>query len=188
MDFEKEYNIGEERIWKSQRFDYFLMHSMIYKLSVLKKCQLKMTEGICFTDAEYLIYPANHVSSIIFLKDVLYNYDLAREGQSMDTKAALKNSRDMKIVITKMVPHFNQFNNFAAFVTTNLLVLYYYRMLFLCISDSELKEVDILLRKCKPVFFKNLNKALLGAPRLWRLFGIHFLFYEKLKRLFHVER
>lgn len=188
LEFEKEYDIGEEHIWKSQRFDYFLMHSMIYKLSILQKCHLTMTEGICFTDGEYLIYPANHVNSIVFLKNVLYNYDLAREGQSMDTKAALKNSRDMKIVITKMIPHFNQFNSFATFVTTNLLVLYYYRMLFLCVSDSELKEIDNLLKKCRPIFFKNLNRALLGAPRLWRLLGIHFLFYEKLKRLFNIER
>ena len=188
VQFEKQYNINEEKTWKSQRFDYFLMHSVTYKSSILKKCQLKMTEGICYTDSEYLIYPANYITSIIFLKDVLYNYDLAREGQSMDPNAALKNVNDMKIVVTKMIPSFPHFNSFAIYISTNLLILYYYRMLFLCINDSDLKEVDALLKKCNPIFFKNLNHALLGAPLLWRIFGIHFLFYEKFKRIFKIDR
>lgn len=188
IQFNKQYDIYKEPVWKSQRFDCFLMHSVIYKLSVIKKSQLKMTEGICFTDTEYLIYPSNYANSITFFETVLYNYDLTREGQSINPNGAMKNHRDIYAVIKKMEASFSQFTVFAIYLTTNLLVLYYYRMLFLCIDDIELKEIDILLKKHNPNFRKNLNKALLGAPLLWRLFGIHFLFYEKLKRVFKIDR
>ena len=188
VQFEKQYDISDKSIWKSQRFDYFIMHSMIYKLNVLKKSQLKMTEGICFTDLEYLIYPACKTSSITFLKEVLYNYNLARDGQSVDLNELAKNYKDLAIIIKKMIPSFAHFPNFAVFLATNLLVFFYYRMLFICIDDTELKKIDDLLKKCNPIFFKNLNKALWGAPYLWRIFGIHFLFYERIKRRLNIDR
>lgn len=188
IQFNKQYDICEEPVWKSQRFDCFLMHSVIYKLSIIKKSRLKMTEGICFTDTEYLIYPSNYANSITFFEKVLYNYDLTREGQSIDPSGAMKNHKDIYAVIKRMEPFFSQFDAFAIYLTTNLLVLYYYRMLFLCIDDIELKKIDSLLKKQKPNFLKNLNKAMLGTPILWRLFGIHFLFYEKLKRFFKIDR
>lgn len=188
IQFKEQYDICEEPVWKSQRFDCFLMHSVIYKLSIIKKSKLKMTEGICFTDTEYLIYPSNYANSITFFEKVLYNYDLTREGQSIDPSGAMKNHKDIYTVIKRMEPSFSQFNAFAIYLTTNLLVLYYYRMLFLCIDDIELKKIDSLLKKQNPTFLKNLNKALLGTPLLWRLFGMHFLFYEKLKRFFGIDR
>lgn len=188
VQYEQQYDIRDENIWKSQGRDYFLMHSVIYKLDVVKKSQLHMTEGICFTDSEYLIYPACKTTSITFMKEVLYNYNLAREGQSVDLNEQAKNYKDLAIVIKNMIPSFPHFSNFAIFVTTNLLVLFYYRMLFLCIDDSELKKVDDLLKNGNPIFYKNLNKALLGAPYLWRIFGIHFFFYEKIKKRLNVDR
>ena len=188
IQFEKQYDICNEPVWKFQRFDCFLMHSVIYKLSIIKKSNLKMTEGICFTDTEYLICPSNYAKTITFFEKVLYNYDLTREGQSIDPNGAMKNHRDIYTVIKKLEPSFSHFSDFAIYLTTNLLVLYYYRMLFLCIDDIELKEIDSLLKKQNPNFLKNLNKALLGAPLLWRLFGIHFLFYERLKKLFKIDR
>ena len=188
IQFNKQYDICEEPVWKSQRFDCFLMHSVIYKLSIIKKSKLEMTEGICFTDTEYLIYPSNYANSITFFEKVLYNYDLTREGQSIDPSGAMKNHKDIYTVIKRMEPFFSQFDAFAIYLTTNLLVLYYYRMLFLCIDDIELKQIDSLLKKQNPIFLKNLNKAMLGTPILWRLFGIHFLFYEKLKRFFKIDR
>jgi len=188
VQYEKQYDIHDENVWKSQGRDYFIMHSVIYKLDVIKKSHLHMTEGICFTDCEYLIYPACETASITFLKEVLYNYNLARDGQSIDPNEQAKNYKDLAIIIKKMIPSFLHFPNFAVFVATNLLVLFYYRMIFLCVDDSELKEIDNLLKKCNPVFYKNLNRALWGTPYLWRMFGMHFLFYEKIKKWLNIDR
>lgn len=188
VQFDEPYDIRKEKIWEKQDSGYFIMHSVIYRLDIIKKAQLKMTEGVCFTDFEYLIYPANSVVYITFLKDVLYNYDLTREGQSIDPKELGKNYKDLVVILKKMIPAFSQFSDFAIFLAKNLLVFFYYRMLFLCIDDSELRKVDDLLKKQKPVFFKNINKALLGAPYLWRIFGMHFLFYEKIKMILGIDR
>ncbi len=188
VQFEIPYDIRKKKIWELQDSNYFIMHSIIYKLDTIKKAHLKMTEGVCFTDFEFLIYPASSVSHITFLKEVLYNYDLTRDGQSIDPKELTKNYKDLAKVVKKMIPSFPQFSDFAIFLTTNILVFFYYRMLFLCTDDAQLKEIDDLLKQCNPVFFKNLNKKLLGTPYLWRLFGIHFLFYEKIKKRLGIDR
>jgi hypothetical protein len=122
------------------------------------------------------------------MKEVLYNYDLTRDGQSIDPKEISRNYNDLATVIKNMVDFFPVFSDFAIFLTNNILVFFYYRMLFLCVDDYKLKEIDGLLKKSEPVFFKNLNKRLLGTPWLWRLFGIHFLFYEKIKKKLGVDR
>ena len=188
VEYEVEYDIRKDKIWKTQDSNYFIMHSVIYKLDTIKKSKLRMTEGVCFTDFEYLIYPASSTSYITFLKDVLYNYDLTRDGQSIDPKEISRNYNDLATVIKNMVDSFPVFSDFAIFLTNNILVFFYYRMLFLCVDDSKLKEIDNLLKKSKPIFFRNLNKKLLGAPYLWRLFGMHFLFYEKIKKKLGIDR
>ncbi len=188
VQFEVPYDIRKEKIWKSQDSNHFIMHSVIYKLDTIKRSKLRMTEGVCFTDFEYLIYPASCTSYITFLKEVLYNYDLTRDGQSIDPKEISRNYNDLATVIKNMIPSLPQFSDFAIFLTNNILVFFYYRMLFLCVDDSKLKEIDNLLKKSKPIFFRNLNKKLLGAPYLWRLFGMHFLFYEKIKKKLGIDR
>lgn len=94
---------------------------MCYKTQLLKDSGLKWTEGICYTDAEYCVWPLPLVQTVRFVPLPLYQYVRDADGQSTEWKIIRKN--------------FNQF------VTVSRKVLDYY------ISHKDCKEVQGLFIK-----------------------------------------
>ena len=182
------YDLSQESIWTNQNFELFVMHSMSFRTSILRDVNLHLSEGICYTDNEFLIYPTKAAKSIIFLESLLYNYDMTREGQSMDPAVQAKNSGHLAIIIKRFTEWIDERDKFSGRFCSRVLISYYYRRLFACIDDNELKEIDRLVKISVPYLFKDVDAALLHAPSLWRKFGLHFLFYEKLKRAFNIDR
>lgn len=182
------YSLLQESIWTNQDFELFVMHSMTFRTSVLRDVKLHLSEGICYTDNEFLIYPTKAAKSIIFLESLLYNYDMTREGQSMDPVIQAKNCGHLAIIIRRFTETIDKLGAFSMRFCSRVLISYYYRRLFVCIDDNELKEIDRLVQIKSSYLFKDVDAALLHAPSLWRKFGLHFLFYEKLKRVFNIDR
>ncbi len=188
VSFRSTYKLSQKSVWEEQDFELFVMHSMTFKTSILQEANLHLSEGICYTDNEFLIYPTNVAKSIIFLEFQLYNYDMTRDGQSMDPIIQAKNSGHLAIIIKRFIEKIDNLNNFSKKFCSRVLISYYYRRLFACIDDAELKEIDNLILISAPDLFKDVDAALLHTPSLWRKFGLHFLFYEKLKKNFNIER
>lgn len=190
INFQKEYSVFSESIWEEQPTNLYTMHAFTYKTSILKLVNLKLTEGICYTDTEYLLYPLQQANSVIFYNILLYHYDWTRDGQSMDTEVYTKNHGHLAKIILRFFEEFNftSISPLAKKVFLGDLVSYYYRMLFCCVDDVELKKIDSKIKKSNLKVTYYLNKKLAGALFLWRLFGVHFLFYEKIKRALHIER
>ena len=186
--FNHAYDLLQESIWTNQDFELFVMHSMTFRRSILRDIKLHLSEGICYTDNEFLIYPTKAAKSIIFLDFLLYNYDMTRDGQSMDPIIQAKNCGHLAIIIRRFTERIDEFDKFSGKFCSRVLISYYYRRLFACINDNELKEIDYLVKTSVPYLFKDVDAALLHAPSLWRKFGLHFLFYEKLKRVFNIDR
>ena len=182
------YSLLQESIWKTQNQELFAMHSMTFKTSILRNVNLHLSEGICYTDNEFLIYPTNNTKTLSFLETLLYNYDMTREGQSMDLKVQIQNSDHLKIIIKRFLRYSKEFNRFSQFFCIKILLFYYYRLLFLVRNDKELKNIDSLVRDYNPILLKDVNKQLFFAPAIWHIFGIHFYFYEKMKRIFKINR
>ncbi len=182
------YSLLQESIWTNQDFELFVMHSMTFDTSILREVKFRLSEGICYTDNEFLIYPTKAAESIIFLEPVLYNYDMTREGQSMDPVIQAKNCGHLAIIIRRFTETIDKLGAFSKRFCSRVLISYYYRRLFACIDDNELKGIDRLVQIKSPYLFKDVDAALLHAPSLWRKFGLHFLFYEKLKRVFNIDR
>lgn len=182
------YNLSQEPIWKTQNQELFAMHSMTFKTSILRNVNLHLSEGICYTDNEFLIYPTNNTKTLSFFETLLYNYDMTREGQSMDLKVQIQNSNHLKIIIKRFLHCSKEFNCFSQYFCTKVLLFYYYRLLFLVRNDRELKIIDSLVRDYNPFLLKEVNKQLFFAPFIWRTFGFHFYFYEKIKHFFKMDR
>ena len=182
------YDLSQEQIWMNQDFELFVMHSMTFRTSILQDVNLHLSEGICYTDNEFLIYPSQAAKAVIFLGHQLYNYDMTREGQSMDPAVQAKNSGHLAIIIRRFISKIDELNRFSGKICSRVLISYYYRRLFVCADDNELKEIDHLVQTSAPYLFKDVDAALLYAPSLWRKFGLHFLFYEKIKNVFNIDR
>ena len=65
---------------------FFLMHSLTYKTQMLRDNGYRQTEGCSYTDLEWDVYPLFYAKDIVFFDTNLYQYNLDREGQTMDPK------------------------------------------------------------------------------------------------------
>lgn len=188
-NFNKEYSPEDEFIWKSQCAMFLSMQATTYKLCVLKEAKLCLTEGINYTDSEFIFYPLQHTKTIVFFDLCLYNYDLTRDGQSMNPVVAAQNHSQLAQIIERIFA----FRVPATFLETRILccilVNYYYRMLFsFGNDDKELKQIDTKVRKASTTLQKMFNRSMFYAPVLWRMFGIHFYWYATLKQKLNIDR
>lgn len=186
-DYAKGYTPEDIYIWNRQDPSLFAMHAFTYKRAVLLDVRLKLTEGICYTDTEYLLYPLSKTHSITFVKDALYHYDWTREGQSMDKEVYARNHSHLARIILRFFNELELSNYLCKHIFRDTLVKYYYRMLFCCRDDKELIQIDQQVIQNKELK-ASVSKKLFMAPSLWRAFKIHFFFYEKIKTFFGIER
>lgn len=75
-----------DEVLKDGYIRFFLMHGITYRTQMLRDMGYRQTEGISYTDTEWSCYPVFRAKDITFLDIDLYQYNLAREGQTMDPK------------------------------------------------------------------------------------------------------
>ena len=75
------------------------MHALTYSLDLLKRLNYVQTEGICYTDSEYVYHPLSCARNIYFIDSSLYQYYYGREGQSVDVNVIKKNHWHLNTVI-----------------------------------------------------------------------------------------
>jgi len=68
------------------------MHCLTYSLDLFKRIGYTQTEGICYTDMEYVYFMLSCAQNIYFMNVSLYQYNLGRDGQSMDNSVLIKNN------------------------------------------------------------------------------------------------
>ena len=73
-------------------FESFHMHCLTYRTELLKEIGYKQTEGVCYTDIEYLYVPLSCSKNIYFMDIAVYQYLLERGGQSMAHAQVVKNN------------------------------------------------------------------------------------------------
>lgn len=70
--------------------NFISMHNMTYKTSILREINMHLSEGISFTDTQYCMLPICHLNKIIFFDLDLYQYNMGRDGQSMQKSVLAK--------------------------------------------------------------------------------------------------
>ena len=93
--------------FQKEKIDCFLkMHTMTYKTSILKNMSLKLSTGISYTDSEYCMFPLDKANSVIFYNLDLYQYNLSREGQTMQQSIITKSVKPFYLISMKMIDYF----------------------------------------------------------------------------------
>ena len=137
--------------------DYFMMHSMVYKLDVLKKSKLHLLEHTFYVDNIYVYEPLYYVKTLCYLNLDLYRYYVGRSDQSVSNKNLDKNYAHQFRVFEETMLHFslddlkklekNHFKDMIrSFVTIFGLTQYH-----IMIGDKKkkLKEYKALIKKFK---------------------------------------
>lgn len=66
------------------------MHAVTYRRDLLTSMSYRQTEGISYTDQQWIFTPMIGIKSIAYFKKAVYRYLIGREGQTMDPKVKLR--------------------------------------------------------------------------------------------------
>lgn len=96
----------------------YCSHVTTYKTSLLRGIHLKLQEGICYTDNEYVFYPLDRVKKIVFYDLPVYQYFVGREGAST-TESYLKKQIEMWKVLKPIFTYFYKYKENQLFPVAN---------------------------------------------------------------------
>lgn len=95
----------------------FQMHAAAYKLENVQRLGYKQTEGISYTDQEWIYTPLLGVQTVAYFNKVLYLYLVGRVGQTMSPDILKKNiSQNQKCILRIL----NDFSNISSFSNQSL--------------------------------------------------------------------
>lgn len=157
----------------------FAMHHMTLRTELLRRIGYKHTEGVAYTDTEYVFYPLLNAKKMLFTNILVYEYTIGRAEQSVSIESRVSNSWNYEKILNRMlttklctadsVEGVLQ-RGYLSFVVAS----YYHICIILDSTKSKydrLIELDINIK----AYDKNLYKLLdsykcLGVPyvKLWR--------------------
>lgn len=86
----------------------FLMHAVAYKTENLRKIGYHQTEGISYTDQEWIFLPMSTVEVVSYYNKVVYKYLVGRQGQTMDPSVFIKHFDQEMQGAEVMMRHFER--------------------------------------------------------------------------------
>ena len=86
---------------------YVKMHNMTIRTEILKEHQIHIDEHCYYVDMEYILYPMPYVQSIAFLPEFLYQYQIGRQGQSMDPAKMQRNAAQYDHVLASIYAYYD---------------------------------------------------------------------------------
>ena len=96
-----------DEVGKFKISQYLLMHSVIYKTSILKEINLKLPEHTFYVDNIFVYYPLPHIKTMYYLNIPFYRYFIGRADQSVNEQVMIRRV-DQQIRVTKtMINFFN---------------------------------------------------------------------------------
>lgn len=197
MQKEMVFDLEYDKVFSFQSYTnpavYFAMHALTYRTDMLRSMNYTQTEGISYTDTEWVFYPQHAVDTCVYLPYNLYRYVVGREGQTMDPKVLIKSAGHYDKLLRSMVKFANSLSSDAKELysyqrieaqITHLSMGVYRTCLVLQNADSWDKTLlcsfDEFMRKERPNIYKQagelkLKKHLpLHYVRYWRITGKRF--------------
>ena len=191
------YDIEPNKLFAFQEYTepgvYFAMHSITYRTEMLRRIDYRQTEGISYTDTEWVYYPQHGVRECIYLPYDVYRYVVGREGQTMDPKVLVKSASHYDKLLRAMV-------DFANHLSAEDKALYTYQRIeaqiahlsmgvyrtCLVLQDADnydkalIKAFDDFMKRERPQVYKEAGQLTLKRylpihyVRYWRVTGKRF--------------
>lgn len=95
-------------------FDYTIfpqMHMVAYRTENLRRINYNQTEGISYTDQEWVFEPITTIKRAYYCKLSLYKYLVGREGQTMDPQIQDKYLSQIFDVLISLIMTFEKYTN-----------------------------------------------------------------------------
>ena len=162
---------------------YLLMHSVIYKTEMLKKCGVHLPEHTFYVDNIFVYYPLPHVKTMYYLDVDFYRYFIGREDQSVNESVMIKRI-DQQIFVTKtMIEFFDPYSywekekRLAKYLIHYIDIMMTVSTILLQVSntkenDAKRKELWKFLKEKNPKLYKTCRLSLSGLTTLPKVVSV----------------
>lgn len=144
---------------------FFQMHSVAYKTKILRDMHYQQTEGISYTDMEYVMKPFSVVKDMVASGVYLYNYLVGREGQTVNpaiTNKSFDQHCQVAISLIEFALNYKGENMRKQYLTSKALSYLYhlYRKHIFenFFDDKPFREFDSKIRRKYADIFRKANK------------------------------
>lgn len=90
------------------------MHAVTYKLQKIKDVRYVQTEGISYTDQEWIFTPLTTVKTAIAYPNVIYKYLVGRDGQTINPEIFKRNISHNEQCCKRIINDYNLFGKLEA--------------------------------------------------------------------------
>ena len=105
-EYERTYNL--DHVLGGGHIRFFLMHSLAYRTKMLLDHGYHQSEGISYTDTQWASFPLFWAQTIVFHDITLYQYNLGRDGQTMDPAVIRKSLPQMEKMTMDMLDFYRK--------------------------------------------------------------------------------
>ncbi len=91
-----------DKIGHFRKGQYILMHSVIYRLQLLRDCGLHLPKHTFYVDNLYVFVPLPYVNNLYYLNVDFYRYFIGRDDQSVNEKVMISRI-DQQIRVNKLM-------------------------------------------------------------------------------------
>ena len=96
--------VYDDSLFEKKEFvDKMKMHATTYRKAILDRVNYRQTEGIAYTDQEWIFYPMTVVDSVCYIPLEIYEYMIDRVGQTMDLNVIVRNVRHNILFVNRMM-------------------------------------------------------------------------------------
>lgn len=89
-------------------YDSITMAAVAYKTSIFNGLNYHQTEGISYTDDEWIFLPITRVKKVVYYPIPLYKYLIGRDGQTIQNTAIIKNIGHIAKIVLNMVDMYSK--------------------------------------------------------------------------------
>lgn len=174
-----------------ERLRFIQMHAVTYKLDIFNQLEYHQTEGISYTDQQWIFMPFMRVRNFYYYPSTIYCYLIGREGQTMDTSVILKSADHLIKGIIPMMNDYKQMahnlsEKFKEYFEDRLImrIKYIYDLHLLSsekVPETSLMSFDMQLKDTLPTVYEKLNTE--GINKVFK-----YRFIKKWRETGHVNR
>lgn len=158
-------------------------HGITYRTDNIRRIDYQQTEGISYTDDEWIFIPMVTVERISYFPHNMYYYFRGREGQTFDPEVLKRSFNQKTTVAYSMLNNYHlkydSFTPSVEYYMTNklkdrMLPIYHFYLFESCTTDGNetLKKLDEAIKKDCPKIYIQLdhvrNKLRIYFIRIWR--------------------
>lgn len=166
------YGYPKARVFGFEEFETSLTHhimnpSVAYRTKILRDIAYRQTEGICYTDLEWLTYPMKEVRRIAYCPETVYQYFIGRSGQSVETDTFRRNILMIVKILVRMFDNYQYLGGGRSDVEryVDKVILAQLRLVYnIYLLDggeldmSPLLDLDARLAKVSPNLFSQIGE------------------------------